>query len=88
MKGPANEKNLGLMMELLDAAPATRLCYVAYIGMVVTLIATVVTGVTPLPLWMVIFTVLPVFLAMAPARIIGTLHISAAASMLAWLILV
>ena len=58
------------------------------VGHALNLYCDYLLSVTPLPLWMVVFTVLPVFIIMAPSHIIGTLHISAAVSMLAWLIIV
>ena len=55
---------------------------------VITLIVAIVTGIAAFPLWAVIFTILPIFILLFPFRIIGTLHIAAMASMLAWLILI
>ena len=64
-----------LFGELYNKGSITKVCYMGYILFVVTLIISVV--ITPLPLWMVIFTVLPIFIAMVPFKIIGTLHYSA-----------
>ena len=55
---------------------------------VITLIVAIVTGIAAFPLWAAIFTILPIFILLFPFRIIGTLHIAAMASMLAWLILI
>ena len=57
-----------------------------YILFVVTLLISVV--ITPIPLWMVIFTVLSIFIAMVPFKIIGSFHYSAIISFVGWLILI
>lgn len=75
-----------VMMDLYGSAPITRICYAGYFIFIAVLIAAILTGVAGLSLWMVIFTILPVFIVLAPFRIMGTLHISAIISMLAWLI--
>lgn len=75
-----------LFDELYNKGSITKSCYMGYILFVVTLIISVV--ITPIPLWMVIFTVLPVFIAMVPFKIIGTLHYSAIISFAGWLILI
>lgn len=75
-----------LFDELYNKVLITKECYMGYILFVVTLIISVV--ITPIPLWMVIFTVLPIFIAMVPFKIIGTLHYSAIISFVGWLILI
>ena len=75
-----------LFDELYHKGSITKACYMGYILFVVTLIISVV--ITPIPLWMVIFTVLPIFIAMVPFKIIGTLHYSAIISFVGWLILI
>ena len=77
-----------VMMDLFNAAPITRICYVAYIVFIITMIIAVLTGTAAVPLWAAIFTILPVFIIMFPFRIIGTLHISAMVSMLVWIFLI
>lgn len=76
-----------LMIDLYNSAPVTKICYAGYIIFIIVLIFAIVSGVTAFPTWAVIFTILPVFIVLAPFRIIGTLHISAMVSMLAWMIL-
>ena len=76
-----------LMLDLYNSAPITRMCYAGYLVFTVTLIVSIVSGTAALPLWAALFTILPVFLILAPFRIIGTLHIAAMISMLAWIFL-
>lgn len=83
-----DEKAKALMVDMYKSAPITRICYVGYLVFIITLIVAIVSGVAALPVWAVIFTVLPIFIALFPFRIIGTLHISAMVSMLAWMILI
>lgn len=82
-----DERAKALMLDMLHSAPITRICYVGYLVFIITLIVAIVTGVAGVPLWAVVFTVLPIFIIMFPFRIIGTLHISAMVSLLAWLFL-
>ena len=59
--------------------------YVCYIGLLVfsiTLFVAVVSGVTGLPRWACIFSVIPLFIAMFPFRIVGSFNIASAASFL------
>ena len=83
-----DEKAKSLMLDLFNGGPITRICYVAYLVFIFTLIMAIVSGAAAFPLWAVIFTILPLFLILAPFRIIGTLHISAMASMLVWMLLI
>ena len=76
------------MVSLYNSAPITKMCYLGYIIFIITLFIAIITGYAGVSLWMLIFTVLPIFLLLAPFRIIGTLHISAMLSMLAWLIVI
>ena len=76
------------MLSLYNGAPSTKTCYLGYIAFVIALIAAIATGCAGVSLWMIVFTVLPIFIVLAPFKIIGTLHISAMISMLAWLIFV
>lgn len=77
-----------LFEEMYYHLPITKLCYVGYLLYVAVLIVTIVLGVTPMPVWMVIFTVLPIFIVMAPFQIIGTMHISAIISFAMWLVMI
>ena len=77
-----------VMMDLFNAAPITRICYVSYIVFIITMIVAVLTGTAAVPLWAAIFTILPIFIIMFPFRIIGTLHIAAMVSMLVWMFLI
>lgn len=82
-----DERGKNLMLDMLNSAPVTRICFLGYIVFVITLIVSIVTGIATFPIWAVIFTVLPVFILLFPFRIIGTLHISAMISMLVWMFL-
>ena len=83
-----DEKARELMLAMFNSAPITRICYVGYLVYIVTLIVAIVSGVAAVPVWAVIFTVLPIFIAMFPFRIIGTLHIAAMVSLAAWIFLI
>lgn len=87
LKLDRDERGKNLMLDMLNSAPVTRICFLGYIVFVVTLIVAIVTGIATFPIWAVIFTVLPVFILLLPFRIIGTLHISAMISMLVWMFL-
>ena len=76
------------MLALYNGAPSTKACYLGYIAFVIALIVAIAIGCAGVSLWMIVFTVLPIFIVLAPLKIIGTLHISAMVSMLAWLIVV
>ncbi len=82
------ENAKSVMLDLFNRAPITKTCYLGYITFVITLITAILTGAAGFPLWAAIFTVLPVFIIMFPFRIIGTLHIAAMVSMLAWIFLI
>lgn len=83
-----DDKAQSLMVDLYNSAPVTKICYAGYIVFIIALILAIVSGGAAVPIWSVVFTVLPVFIVLAPFRIIGTLHISAMVSMLAWMILI
>ena len=83
-----DEKAKKVMLELFNGVPITRVCYVGYLVYLITLIVAIITGVAEFPLWGLIFTVIPVFIALFPFRIIGTLHLAAMASMFAWIFLI
>ena len=76
------------MLALYNGAPSTKACYFGYIAFVIALIVAIAIGCAGVSLRMIVFTVLPIFIVLAPFKIIGTLHISAMVSMLAWLIVV
>lgn len=83
-----DEKANALMLDFYNAAPVTKGCYVAYFVFILTLIVAIVSGIAAFPVWAVIFTILPLFILLFPLRIIGTLHIAAMISMLAWMLLI
>lgn len=76
------------MLALYNGAPSTKVCYLGYVAFIVTLIVAIGMGLASVPLWMIAFTILPIFMILAPFKIIGTLHISAMISMLVWLIVI
>lgn len=82
-----DDRTKALMLDLYNSAPVTRICYAGYLVFIFTLIAAIVSGTAALPLWAALFTILPLLLILAPFRIIGTLHIAAMISMLAWIFL-
>lgn len=82
-----NDTAKSLMLDLFHDAPITRICFIGYIVFTIVLIIAILSGAAALPLWAALFTVLPIFILMYPFRIIGTLHISAMISMLAWIFL-
>lgn len=88
IKGGCSKTSYQHLNELYNKIPVTKAAYIGYVLFVVTLIAAIVSGVTPLPLWAVIFTVLPVFVAMIPFKIIGTLHFSAIITFAGWIVMI
>ena len=76
------------MLALYNGTPSTKACYLGYIAFIITLIVAISMGYAGVPLWMIAFTVLPIFILLVPFKIIGTLHISAMVSMLVWLIVI
>ena len=77
-----------LMLEVKDSAPILKLCMVGMVIYIVTLIVGIVTGIIGFPIWAVVFTTLPIVVLLFPFKIIGTLHIAAMVSMLAWMFLI
>lgn len=88
IKGGLDGKSYGLLHDLYNKLPITKLAYVGYLVYIINLITAICIGVGGLPLWSVIFTVLPIFIVMSPFRIIGTLHISAIITFIGWLFIV
>lgn len=88
LKYGRDEKAKEMMLDLMDSGPALRMCYLGLLTYLITLVVAIVTGTIGFPIWAVIFTVLPIFILMFPLQIIGTLHIAAMASMLAWMLLI
>ena len=76
------------MLDLFNSAPITKICCLGYIVFIITLIIAILTGTAALPLWAAFFSILTIFIILFPFKIIGTLHISAMISMLAWMILI
>lgn len=87
IKGGRNEKAYELLSGLYHDGNATKLAYFGYIIYIAALIASICTGVCGLPLWALIFTVLPIFILLFPFKIIGSLHISAIITFLGWIFL-
>lgn len=77
IKGGRDGKAYELLGGLYHGGNATKLAYFGYIIYVVTLMVSICMQVCGLPLWSLVFTVLPIFIALTPFKIIGTLHISA-----------
>ena len=77
----------GLMLDLLQCGAPLKACFAGAMGYYVTLIVAILTGAIGFPLWAVIFTILPIFLVLAPLKIVGTIHIASIVSMAAWLFL-
>lgn len=88
IKGGRDERAYELLSGLYHGGNATKLCYFGYILYVVALMVSICMGVCGLPLWSLIFTVLPIFIVLVPFRIIGTLHISAIITFLGWIFLI
>ncbi len=83
-----DNKAKDLMLEVKDSAPILKLCMVGMVIYIVTLIVGIVTGIIGFPIWAVIFTTLPIVVLLFSFKIIGTLHIAAMVSMLAWMFLI
>lgn len=77
-----------MMLDIKDSAPVLRVCGAGMLVYIITLIAAIVTGVIGFPIWAVVFTILPIAILIFPFKIIGTLHIAAMVSMLAWIFLI
>lgn len=88
IKGGRDEKSYELFTELYHEGNATKLCYLGYIGYILTLILAIFMNIGSLPLWAVIFTVLPIFVVLVPFKIVGSLHISAIITFLGWMFLI
>lgn len=88
IKGGRDERAYELLSGLYHGGNATKLAYFGYILYVVALMVSICMGVCGLPLWSLIFTVLPIFIALTPFKIIGTLHISAMVTFLGWIFLI
>ena len=88
MKYGRDERAKTEMLDLMDCGSALRLCYLGLLVYLVTLMVAIVTGAIGFPIWAVVFTTLPIFIALYPLQIIGTLHIGAMVSMLAWMLLI
>lgn len=77
-----------MMLDIKDSAPVLRVCGAGMLVYIITLIAAIATGVIGFPIWAVVFTILPIAILIFPFKIIGTLHIAAMVSMLAWIFLI
>ena len=88
LKYGRDEKAKTIMLDLMDCGSALRSCFLGLFTYIVVLIIAIVTGAIGFPIWAVIFTTLPLFLLLFPFQIIGTMHIAAMISMLAWMLLI
>ena len=85
VKSGCDHKSFQVIDELYNKPSITKVCYLGYILFIVTLIVSII--ITPIPLWMLVFKVLPIFIVMVPFKIIGTLHFSAIITFIGWIIL-
>lgn len=88
IKGGKDEKSYELLTGLYHGGNVTRLCYLGYIGYILTLIVAIFMNIGGLPLWALIFTVLPIFVVLFPFKIIGSFHISAIVTFVGWMFLI
>lgn len=95
MKEIDNPKGMEKLYEGVDASVPMKsavlgvmslvLQFFGYILYVVALMVSICMGVCGLPLWALVFTVLPILIVLFPFKIIGTLHISAIITFLGWI---
>lgn len=77
-----------VILEFFGKTSSTMyVCYVGLLIFAVTLFAAVVSGTTSLPVWACVFNALPLFLVLAPFRIVGTGNVVNATVFLALFIL-
>ena len=88
MKFGRDAKAKDMMLDIMSCGSALRLCYLGLLAYIITLIVAILTGAIGFPIWALIFTILPIFIVMFPLQIVGTLHIGAMVSMLAWMLLI
>ena len=88
LKSGCDNRAKELTLDLLSSGTILRVCFFGLIIYLIALVVAIVTGVIGFPIWALLFTIVPVFIIMFPFRIIGTLHIAAMVSMLAWIFLV
>lgn len=88
MKFGRDAKARDMMLDIMSCGSALRLCYLGLLAYIITLIVAILTGAIGFPIWALIFTILPIFIVMFPLQIVGTLHIGAMVSMLAWMLLI
>ena len=73
------EESRKMIMEFFRKTSSTM--YVCYFGLLlfsVSLFIPVVSGITPLPQWACVFNILPLFIVLAPIRIVGTGNLASA----------
>ena len=87
IKWGRDEKAKGIMLVLMNAAPILRICAVGLLAYIIVLIIAIITGTIGFPIWALLFTIVPIFILVLPFKIIGSLHIAAMVSMLAWMLL-
>ena len=88
LKYGRDERAKGMMLDLMGSGASLRLCSLGMITFYITLMVAIITGAIGFPIWALVFTILPIFLAMFPLQIVGTLHIAAMVSMLGWMFLI
>lgn len=88
LKMNRDSRGKDLMLDVLNCAPVLKLCGLGLFVYIVTLIVAIAAGIIGFPLWALIFTILPIFIALFPFKIIGTMHIAAMVSMVAWIFLI
>lgn len=88
LKYGRDERAKELMLDVMNCGGVLRVCFVSLLTYYIALIVAIVTGAIGFPIWAVIFTILPIAIAIFPLQIIGTLHIAAMISMLGWIFLI
>lgn len=73
--GCTEEARQGILEFFKKTSATMVVCVVAMVIFAVTLFAAVILGWTPLPRWACIFNLLPLFVVLAPFRIVGTMNI-------------
>ena len=83
-----DDRGKELLLDIFNSASILRSCIVSLLVYLVALAVAILTGTIGFPIWAILFTILPIFIIMFPFKIVGTLHIAAMISMLAWIFLV
>ena len=88
LKLERDNRGKDLMLELMQTGTILRVCILGLLVYIGVLIAAIVTGTIGFPVWAVLFTILPIFVLLFPLKIVGTMHIAAMVSMLAWILFI